>query len=50
MTKHDVVEHLRREETNRGLNFEYCLISAGASLNRAPSDQLLGAGQAGLRA
>ena len=44
MTKHDVVAHLRREETNRGLNFEYCLISAGASLNRAPSDQLLGAG------
>ncbi len=45
MTKHDVVAHLRREETNRGLNFEYCLISAGAeSPNRAPSDQLLGAG------
>jgi Xaa-Pro aminopeptidase len=44
MTKHDVVGRLRREETNRGLNFEYCLISAGSSLNRAPSDQLLGAG------
>jgi Xaa-Pro aminopeptidase len=44
MTKHDVVAQLRREETNRGLNFEYCLISAGTSLNRAPSDQLLGAG------
>ena len=44
MTKHDVVSQLRREETNRGLNFEYCLISAGTSLNRAPSDQLLGAG------
>lgn len=44
MTKHDVVAHLRREETNRGLNFEYCLISAGTSLNRAPSDQLLAAG------
>jgi Xaa-Pro aminopeptidase len=44
MTKHDVVASLRREETNRGLNFEYCLISAGSSLNRAPSDQLLGAG------
>jgi Xaa-Pro aminopeptidase len=42
MTKHDVVARLRREETNRGLNFEYCLISAGSSLNRAPSDQLLG--------
>jgi Xaa-Pro aminopeptidase len=44
MTKHDVVAHLRREETNRGLNFEYCLISAGTSLNRAPSDQVLAAG------
>ncbi|MDB5514408.1 MAG: proline dipeptidase, partial [Tardiphaga sp.] len=44
MTKHDVVAQLRREETNRGLNFEYCLISAGTSLNRAPSDQVLAAG------
>jgi len=44
MTKHDVVAQLRREETNRGLNFEYCLISAGSSLNRAPSDQVLAAG------
>ena len=44
MTKHDVVARLRREETNRGLNFEYCLISAGTSLNRAPSDQMLGPG------
>ena len=44
MTKHDIVGRLRREETNRDLNFEYCLISAGASLNRAPSDQVLGAG------
>ena len=44
MTKHEVVAQLRREETNRGLNFEYCLISAGTSLNRAPSDQVLGAG------
>jgi Xaa-Pro aminopeptidase len=41
MTKHEVVAQLRREETNRGLNFEYCLISAGVSLNRAPSDQML---------
>ena len=44
MTKHEIVAQLRREETNRDLNFEYCLISAGASLNRAPSDQVLGAG------
>ncbi len=38
-TKNDVVEALRREETNRGLTFEYCLITCGTSLNRAPSDQ-----------
>ena len=38
-TKRDVVEALRREETNRGLTFEYCLITCGTSFNRAPSDQ-----------
>jgi Xaa-Pro aminopeptidase len=41
MTKRDLVEALRREEVNRGLTFEYCLITAGTSLNRAPSDQIL---------
>ena len=30
---------MRREETNRGLTFEYCLITAGTSMNRAPSEQ-----------
>jgi Xaa-Pro aminopeptidase len=34
-----VVEHLRCEETNRGLTFDYCLITAGKSMNRAASDQ-----------
>ena len=43
-TKAAVVEALRREEVNRGLTFEYCLITAGTSLNRAPSDQVWGAG------
>jgi Xaa-Pro aminopeptidase len=38
-TKNELVEALRREETSRGLTFDYCLITAGASLNRAPSDQ-----------
>jgi Xaa-Pro aminopeptidase len=38
-TKAEVVEHLRREETNRGLTFDYCLITAGTSMNRAASDQ-----------
>lgn len=40
-TKHEIVEILRQEEGQRGLLFEYCLITAGASLNRAPSDQRL---------
>jgi Xaa-Pro aminopeptidase len=38
-TTNELVEALRREETNRGLTFEYCLITAGASHNRAASDQ-----------
>ena len=38
-TKRELTEALRREETNRGLTFEYCLIAAGTSLNRAPSAQ-----------
>src|SRR5262249_60016855 len=32
------------EETNRGLTFDYCLITAGSSLNRAPSEQKWGKG------
>lgn len=40
-TKHDITARLRREEVARGLNFEYCLISAGTGPNRAPSDQVL---------
>ena len=39
-TKAEVVETLRREEVARGLTFEYCLITAGTSLNRAPSEQV----------
>jgi Xaa-Pro aminopeptidase len=38
-TKAELTEALRREETSRGLTFDYCLIAAGSSLNRAPSDQ-----------
>jgi Xaa-Pro aminopeptidase len=43
-TKLELTEALRREEVNRGLTFEYCLITAGTSHNRAPSDQVWGAG------
>ncbi|HEX2217112.1 MAG TPA: Xaa-Pro peptidase family protein [Xanthobacteraceae bacterium] len=38
-TKKEIAEALRREETERGLVFEYCLIAAGSSHNRAPSQQ-----------
>jgi Xaa-Pro aminopeptidase len=38
-TKAEITEALRREETVRGLTFDYCLIAAGSSLNRAPSEQ-----------
>jgi Xaa-Pro aminopeptidase len=44
MTKREIVEALRRNEVNRGLTFEYCLIAAGTSYNRAPSDQKLNQG------
>ncbi len=40
VTKKDLAEALRREEVQRGLTFEYCLVAAGASHNRAPSDQV----------
>jgi Xaa-Pro aminopeptidase len=39
ITKAEMVEALRRAETNRGLTFEYCLITCGTGMNRAPSDQ-----------
>ena len=38
-TKRQLVEALRQQETIRELQFDYCLITAGTSLNRAPSDQ-----------
>ncbi len=38
-TKVEIIERLRREETNRGLQFEYCLLTLGDSHNRAASQQ-----------
>ena len=38
-TKTEIIEKLRREETNRGLHFEYCLLTLGSSHNRAASPQ-----------
>jgi Xaa-Pro aminopeptidase len=43
-TKRELTEALRREEVSRGMNFEYCLITAGTSLNRAPSEVRWGKG------
>jgi Xaa-Pro aminopeptidase len=36
-TKKQLAEALRLEEVKRGLTFEYCLITVGASHNRSPS-------------
>ena len=41
MTKQELFDRLRLEEVSRDLVFEYCLITAGTSLNRAPSSQVL---------
>ncbi len=38
-TKAEIIERLRREETKRGLHFEYCLLTLGPSHNRATSPQ-----------
>lgn len=38
-TTGEITETLKREEANRGLDFDYCLITAGRSFNRAPSTQ-----------
>src|SRR5205085_865608 len=38
-TKREIADALRIAEVKRGLTFEYCLIAAGASHNRAPSAQ-----------
>jgi Xaa-Pro aminopeptidase len=39
-SKQELADALKREEVNRGLTFDYCLIAAGSSHNRAPSDQV----------
>jgi Xaa-Pro aminopeptidase len=44
-TKTEIIERLRREETNRGLQFEYCLLTLGSSHNRAASDQAWAPGE-----
>ena len=44
-TKNELAEALRREEQRRGLTFEYCLVTAGSSHNRSPSEQPWEAGE-----
>ena len=44
-TKAEIIERLRREETNRGLYFDYCLLTLGDSHNRAVSDQVWAEGE-----
>src|SRR5262245_42695678 len=36
--KRELFEALRREEVNRGMTFDYCLLTAGTRLDRAPSE------------
>lgn len=38
-TKRQLVDALRLAEIGRGLTFEYCLVTAGTSTNRAPSGE-----------
>ena len=44
-SKGEIVEALRRAETNRGLQFEYALLTLGSSHNRAVSPQRWEAGE-----
>ncbi len=44
MTKRELSDTLRQEEIARGLDFDYCLISAGTSFNRAPSEAVIAVG------
>ena len=44
-TKSEIIERLRLEETNRGLHFDYCLLTLGSSHNRAASPQAWQAGE-----
>lgn len=44
-SKIEIIDRLRREETDRGLQFEYCLLTLGASHNRASSDQAWAPGE-----
>lgn len=38
-SKNEITQLIKEAEVSRGLNFEYCLIAMGSSLNRSPSPQ-----------
>lgn len=44
MTKQEISDLLGKHEASRGLRFDFCQISAGRKLNRAPNDDRLQAG------
>lgn len=44
-SKFEIIERIKTEEINRGLMFEYCLLTLGASHNRAVSKQTLQKGE-----
>jgi Xaa-Pro aminopeptidase len=44
ITTGEACEVLRREQTRRGLTFDYCLVASGKSTNRAPSGRTIEAG------
>jgi Xaa-Pro dipeptidase len=44
-TKARIIEELLQQETKRGLHFDYCLLTLGASHNRASSDQVWKTGE-----
>ncbi len=44
-SKFKIIDTLRQEETTRGLQFEYCLLTLGASHNRAASPQTWNKGE-----
>lgn len=41
MRKHDMIALVRREQFERGLDFNFCQATIGANLDRTPSDQVL---------
>ncbi|MBV8101550.1 MAG: aminopeptidase P family protein [Verrucomicrobia bacterium] len=45
MIETDIVEHLRLEETSRGLDYDFTLIATGPTFGRGPSSRRIGNGE-----